>query len=114
MPAQLTEIKKYEYRHWAKSNLVDPTDAIVYLYDSGDRAVANLIFKSSGALLPPSVARDGRIWAYFSRSFLPDIVDMLRNEKPVYFSYDAASNQALVDTLAEPVGEGETIGILRR
>ncbi|MGC2827796.1 MAG: hypothetical protein WA322_26795 [Pseudolabrys sp.] len=40
-------------------------------------------------------------WPYF--------VDLLRNEKPVYFLYDDSSNRAEIATNWEPVGEAEPL-----
>ena len=39
----------------------------------------------------------------------PHFVDMLRNEKPVYFLYDDSSNRAEIATNWEPVGEAEPL-----
>ena len=45
------------------------------------------------------------VWS--SMSTWPHCVDMLRNESPVNFYYNDATNVALLTTSLEPVGEGE-------
>ena len=40
-------------------------------------------------------------------STYPHCVDLLRNESPVNFYYNDATNVALLTTSLEPVGEGE-------
>ena len=35
------------------------------------------------------------------------VIDLLRNEKPIYFSYSETSNLGFLRTGKEPVGEGE-------
>jgi hypothetical protein len=46
--------------------------------------------------------------------FLPDshfsrIVDLLRNEKPLYFNFNESSQKTYLSTSSEPVGEGELV-----
>lgn len=45
---------------------------------------------------------------YFHRSALPELVDLLRHEKPVFVHFwEAAGNNTHIATGREPVGEGE-------
>jgi hypothetical protein len=46
-------------------------------------------------------------YARFRQAELRDAVDLLRNEKPVYFQYNDTTNGAFLATGSEPVGEAE-------
>ena len=43
----------------------------------------------------------------FRQAALPDSVDLLRNEKPVFFLWNETSKGAFLATGQEPIGEGE-------
>ena len=45
------------------------------------------------------------LWFYWDSAFT---VDLLRNEKPVFFQYNDTNNGAILGTGSEPVGEVET------
>ena len=45
---------------------------------------------------------------YFGSSYWQPLLDVLRNESPVYFNYSDTSNAAQIYTGNEPVGEGES------
>jgi hypothetical protein len=49
-----------------------------------------------------------RYYARFRQSDFPGAVDLLRNEKPVYFNFNDTTMGALLSTGPKPVGEGET------
>jgi hypothetical protein len=69
-------------------------------------------FYRPGAVLPPNTRvvnqDDSRL---FMVSYLYDqlrhAIDLLRNEKPVYFKFNPRSNTGHLATSDEPVGEGE-------
>lgn len=48
---------------------------------------------------------DGEIFMFLPLGQYPYIVDLLRNEKPVYYSFN--TSQAYLTTAKEPVGAGE-------
>jgi len=47
------------------------------------------------------------ITAHYPIEAFPDIIDILRNEKPVKFVYEKIMGYARVETGKEPAGEGE-------
>lgn len=60
--------------------------------------------------LPPAQKMSTNHYAfYYHHSQLQNIVDMLRNEKPifVFFNDDNGYNNSRISTTHEPVGEGE-------
>ncbi len=81
----------------------------INLYDSHNRHVAILIMRSGPGDLPAAQqGDDGLFRVYMQRSAWPDVIDTLRNEKPVYFHFwHGAQNNSHIGTTPEPVGENE-------
>ena len=50
----------------------------------------------------------GRIYGYYRPSRYQDIIDILRNEKPVSIAYSSANDECSIKCGGEPVGEEET------
>ena len=46
-------------------------------------------------------------YVYLRSEKYPAFIDIMRNEKPLFFFYNLDNNQAYVTTSDEPVGEGE-------
>lgn len=69
------------------------------------RYFGQLVFKPNGATLPVDTA--GAL--YYHLDDLPMILDLLRNEKPMYllFSGSGGGFENGIKTTAEPVGEEE-------
>ncbi len=44
---------------------------------------------------------------YFRAERYPDFIDILRNEKPLFFYYNREDTTCYITTSDEPVGEGE-------
>lgn len=50
----------------------------------------------------------GYVWCHYSWEDFPQVLDLLRNEKPVFVRYVAGGwSLASITTSIEPVGEGE-------
>lgn len=77
----------------------------------GSFGTAILWFHEEGATLPDNRKRTNQniFDVYYHASYWQPIVDLLRNETPVYFNYSDTSNAAQIYTGNEPVGEGETV-----
>jgi hypothetical protein len=74
--------------------------------------VGTLHFHDEGAQLPANELvrpEDGGPMCrlHFRLSQFPHLIDLLREEKPLYLWFSEASAQGAVMTGAEPVGEGE-------
>ena len=107
--------------------LVDVSNYVVFAYggpdgNSGrDAAIslgipvgfATLYFYPEGATLPPNRkeihAPSGTplYTVNYRYSQMANVLDLLRNEKPIKFSFDDGSLGAYITTSQEPVGEGE-------
>jgi hypothetical protein len=97
-----------------------------YLWSSRERGKVNLILKGTGgqtcsvwftedpdAELPSATEEAPNYYAFrYHLHQLPVLVDMLRNEKPVYvyFNNDNGWDNSRISTADEPVGEGELRG----
>lgn len=116
-PITTTEIATYEANVISRG---DPNQfaATVWLYKVGGGLIAFLRFYRGGVEMPANEYRSDLNAALASYRFdaFPSIVDMLRNEKPVYFTWFDYSATApgrmfgVVGTSAqEPVGEQEGV-----
>ena len=105
MPNISTQIIRYQYEFRAMpgENL-----AVLYLFDSKGISVAMLVFVDGSDPLPePRETANGMVTQSYYRRDLTGIIDLLRNEKPVYFHWASAVRLARVSTEQEPVGEHE-------
>lgn len=106
MPAVTHEITtyKYELRRMRSSSV-----GVAWL-SSAERLVCAIAFVDGTGPLPPLRHSPSGVVSFALRaSSLPVVIDMLRNEKPVYFTWGKERGYASVSTAAEPVGEGELL-----
>ena len=82
--------------------------AIIKCYNNDDY-VTQLAFYPDGSKLPENHydKRNKLVYLRYPLSLYLPTVDVLRNEKPVYFEYSVELNQGFLRTGLEPVGEGE-------
>jgi hypothetical protein len=80
------------------------------LHGSFGRAL--LWFYPEDASLPENRKRPGQniLEVHYHMSSWAAILDVLRNESPVYFNFSDSSNAAQIYTGREPIGEEETAG----
>jgi hypothetical protein len=108
----IIEIKKYDVAYYAggKNAVGYPYRAIIGLRDEGDGLIGAAYFHHSVATLPTSDSRkaSGYISCHYLAEDYPRVIDLLRNEKPVYVEFDMhLGKMGNIRTSAEPVGEGE-------
>jgi hypothetical protein len=106
------EIKNYDYRIVPQSNTIQSTYfANIYLYDAGNAMIAELNFINDGvnATMPPAAVDSyGKVKMYFKEQEFLKVIDMLRNEKPLYlFGQSTTPVWFVLTTSTEPVGEAE-------
>lgn len=82
-----------------------------------DKVGIYLRFYRPGVLLPRNqrIANDDGSRLYmvsYRYDQLAGAVDLLRNERPMYFKYDKRSSSGYLSTSEEPVGEGEVLSQL--
>jgi len=103
----LKEIKKYSYTLFSSRQNTDEVVSVIML--SSDSAFYGYIhFLTDGSVLPKAEKKYGLYYLYYHQHNLPVIIDMLRNEKPVYLLYiEDDHNNCRITTMPEPIGEGE-------
>lgn len=94
---------KYDFRNTADENV-----AIVLLLNK-DQLVSMLAFidNDKQELPPPREGLNGVVYVSYRYKWLNDIIDMLRNEEPVFFIWHRADQNAVITTEEEPIGEEE-------
>jgi hypothetical protein len=81
---------------------------IIKCYQNDD-LVLQASFYSDKQSLPENYydVNSNLVYLRYSMSMYPNVLDILRNEKPIYFSYYETSKLGFIRTGKEPVGEGE-------
>ena len=108
----LIEIKKYDVAYYAggKNVAAYPYRAIIGLRDDNERLIGAAYFHHHPRTMPAAdtLRPSGHISCHYPAEVYPQVLDLLRNEKPVYVEFEARpGNIANIRTSAEPVGEGE-------
>jgi hypothetical protein len=108
----MIEVKKYDVAYYAggKNVAAYPYQAIIGLRNENDELVGAAYFHHSPATMPQAdtMKGSGYISCHYLADDYPHVLDILRNEKPVFVEFEVrAGNIANIRTSAEPVGEGE-------
>jgi len=103
------QIENYQYYIFSSRDPSNSPNTVILLYDANSTMVGSLWFvKESGTL--PNAGQFGSLYLLaYSYAELATIVDMLRNERPIFLIVDPAGDVVnwRVSTFEEPVGEGE-------
>ena len=110
--AIIFEIKKYDVAYYAggKNVAAYPYRAIIGLRDESDALIGAAYFHHSTTTMPvaDTMKSSGYISCHYLADDYPQVLDILRNEKPVFVEFEVRpGNIANIRTSAEPVGEGE-------
>ena len=105
-----SEINQYWVHFQAgptKDSLIYPRAIIKCYHDTDFVFQANFYPDKKG--LPENYydVNSKLVYLRYPMSMYSDIIDILRNEKPIYFSYSETSKLGYIRTGKEPVGEGE-------
>jgi hypothetical protein len=108
----IIEIKKYDVAYYAggRNAAGYPYRAIIGLRDEDGRLVGAAYFHRDSTKMPGADTQkvSGYISCHYAEAEYPHVLDLLRNEKPVFVEFEAGvGNIAGIRTSAEPVGEGE-------
>ena len=112
MPWQSFSIEEYEVYQVALNTSGYPDIyGFIRLHWGGQLRATLWFHRDSATSVPPNASyTSGGVLIYYARfrqAEAHDAVDLLRNEKPVYFQYNDTTNGAFLATGSEPVGEGE-------
>lgn len=100
-----TIVHKYSLSYVSTTRSVT---AAINCFDE-NKQVGTILFVRKGQTIPENSERDGRISLFFEESHFANVVDILRNEKPVYLSLHPTLKIGGVGTDKEPVGEMEPV-----
>lgn len=103
---RLVKTYKYEIGQLGSTSMVK----FVNLYD--EKNVMHVVnFTSSGALKVAPIGKGphGELTMTLEHTAFPWLIDMLRNEKPIYLRWTKSDKyeMAIISTSAEPIGEEE-------
>jgi len=110
MPITTKEIAKYSVSLFSDAE-PGKMVAAVMLFDAAGKGIAFLRFYPTGVALPANEFRGdlGYVLASYQQDSLASMIDILRNEKPLYFTwYDYLPVRCFgaLGTSREPIGEG--------
>lgn len=112
MSAIEANITSYSIKLASDANISTKYISVVYLHTTSGTAF--LCFCPDDADLPSNGIRmqHGKPTydVYYHDRYLPVVIDVLRNEKPITFFFDESSLYAGIRTGHEPVGEEENKG----
>ncbi|WDE02628.1 MULTISPECIES: hypothetical protein [Thalassomonas] len=100
-----TQVMKYHVLMYGSPNGYQTNRAQIALYDSSGNTVAFVRFNDPEMKFEEDSESGGRIKMHLPSSMFEGVLDVLRNEKPVYVYY--AQGRGFLSTSTEPVGEGE-------
>jgi hypothetical protein len=109
MGATNRRVRHYECEVVVSSGADGPGPvAFVYLFDEQRQLLASIACHSDPARIRPAEQQEnGVILASLAREELPTLIDLLRNEKPVFLRWEEATSTLRVTSGEEPVGEEE-------
>lgn len=103
----MPEVKHYAIRfHGGPEGSGDHIRAQIHLFDESNRMVGAIDFLEGVDLLPNDRNQD-YIRMSMPISMAHSVIDMLRNEKPIFLEWQDRLKNAFLGTSQEPVGEGE-------
>lgn len=79
--------------------------AQIQLKDTNGKVVAWIRFNDPGQFFENDYESSGIIRMHLPSAMFENVIDVLRNEKPVYIYF--VSGRAFLGTSSEPIGEGE-------
>lgn len=105
MHPESIEITSYQYYQF--STREDGAKAVCTCSGTGGKTVYVYFYGGTQTLLMAGKS-GSRYSVYYRYSDMPNIIDMLRNEKPIYLHYvPEGTNNTRLSTTSEPIGEGE-------
>ncbi len=104
--AEVLEIKSYQYYTFSSRN--SGSKGVIACKTKEGKTVHVHFLEGASSLPPARKINDNQFMIYYSYSDMFNIVDMLRNESPVYLIHiPEGNNNTRLSTDSEPVGEGE-------
>lgn len=100
-----TEIKNYHILFYGGPEGYQTNRAQIALYGSDGETAAYVRFNDPDMTFENDNVGGGIIRMHLPSAMFQNVLDVLRNEKPVYISF--SKGRGFLSTSTEPVGEGE-------
>lgn len=100
-----TEIKNYHVLFYGSPAGYQTNRAQIALYGQDGKTAAFIRFNDPGMYFENDSQIEDIIYMHLPSAMFHNVLDVLRNEKPVYIYF--AQGGAFLATSKEPVGEGE-------
>lgn len=100
-----TEVKDYHILCYGSPKGYQSNRAQISLYDASGKTRAYLRFNDPGMFFEADYESNGIIRMHLPSSMFQNILDILRNEKPIYIYF--VQNRGFLSTSKEPIGEAE-------
>jgi len=100
-----TEIKNYHILFYGSPAGYQTNRAQIALYDASNKTAAFLRFNDPGMFFENDSQSGGIISMHLPSAMFQNILDVLRNEKPIYIYF--AQGRGFLSTSKEPIGEAE-------
>ncbi|AMM41603.1 hypothetical protein HS1_001809 [Candidatus Desulfofervidus auxilii] len=99
------EVKKYHILFYGSPSGYQTNRAQIALYDNNNKTVAYIRFNDPGMFFENDYQSGGIIRMHLPSAMFQNVLDVLRNEKPIYIYF--VQNRGFLGTSTEPIGEGE-------
>ena len=99
------EVASYHILFYGSPSGYQTNRAQIALYDGSGKTVAYVRFNDPGMFFENDYESGGIIRMHLPSAMFENVLDVLRNEKPVYIYF--AAGRAFLATSLEPVGEEE-------
>jgi hypothetical protein len=100
-----TEVKKYHVLIYGSPVGYQTNRAQIQLSDANEKTVAWIRFNDPGMNFENDYESNGIIRMHLPSTMFENVMDILRNEKPIYIYF--AKNRGFLSTSKELIGEGE-------
>ena len=99
------EVAKYHILFYGSPSGYQTNRAQIALFDSSGNPVAYVRFNDPGMFFEDDYESNGIIRMHLPSAMFENVLDVLRNEKPIYIYFTAG--RGFLATSLEPVGEEE-------
>lgn len=104
----MPEIKNYAVRfHGGPKGSGTDIRAQIHLFDTTNRMIGWVSFYDRGYDLPEDEKTEDHLVVSMYTEVMQSVIDMLRNEEPIYLAWQPKIKNCYLGTGQEPVGEGE-------
>lgn len=98
-------VESYSILFYGSPSGYQTNRAQIQLSDANGKTVAWIRFNDPGMFFENDYESNGIIRMHLPSTMFQNVLDVLRNEKPVYIYF--VQNRAFLGTAKEPIGEGE-------